>query len=93
MPKLTKRFVEPAEIRPNRYDIFDSQIPGFGIRIAPSGTRTYTLMYRSGGRRWRVSLGRHGATTPEQAREAAIDILTPVKRGENPRPAGRAVAM
>ena len=84
MPKLTKRFVEATEIRANRYDIFDTQIPGFGIRIAPSGTRTYALMYRSGGRRWRVNLGRHGVTTPEQAREAAIDILARVKRGENP---------
>ena len=84
MPKLTKRFVEATEIRANRYDIFDSQIPGFGIRIAPSGTRTYALMYRSGGRRWRVSLGRHGIVTPEQARETAIDILARVKRGENP---------
>ena len=83
MPKLTKRFVEATEIGATRYDIFDSQIPGFGIRIAPSGTRTYVLMYRSGGRRWRVSLGRHGIVTPEQAREAAIDILARVKRGEN----------
>ena len=83
MPKLTKRFVEATEIGATRYDIFDSQIPGFGIRIAPSGTRTYVLMYRSGGRRWRVSLGRHGITTPEQAREAAIDILARVNRGEN----------
>ena len=84
MPKLTKRFVEATEIGATRYDIFDSQIPGFGIRIAPSGTRTYVLMYRSGGRRWRVSLGRHGIVTPEQARDAAIDILARVKRGENP---------
>ena len=84
MPKLTKRFVEATEIGATRYDIFDSQIPGFGIRIAPSGTRTYVLMYRSGGRRWRVSLGRHGIVTPGQAREVAIDILARVKRGENP---------
>ena len=84
MPKLTKQFVEATEIRADRYDIFDSQIPGFGIRIVPSGTRIYALMYRSGGRRRRVSLGRHGIITPEQARDAAIDILARVKRGENP---------
>ena len=84
MPKLTKRFVEAAETRAKMYEIYDSQIPRFSIRILPSGRRTYSVMYSFGGRRWRVNLGRHGIVTPEQARDAAIDVLARVARGENP---------
>ena len=84
MQKLTKRVVEAAESRPKMYDIFDSQIPGFSIRILPSGTRSFSVMYRFRGRRWRVKLGRCGVVTPEEARKRAIDVLARVERGENP---------
>ena len=84
MPKITKRLVEAAEIREKMYDIFDSQVPGFGIHVLPSGTKTFIVMYRFGARRWRMSLGRFGIVTPEQARNEAIDILARVRKGENP---------
>ena len=84
MPKITKHLVEAAEIRDKHYTITDSQIPGFGIRIMRGGTRTYVVMYRAGGRRRRMVLGRHGVTTPEQARTSAINILARVRNGEDP---------
>ena len=84
MPKITKHLVEAAEIREKTHTITDSQIPGFGIRIMPGGTRTYVVMYRAGGRRRRMVLGHHGVTTPEQARTSAINILARVRNGEDP---------
>ena len=84
MPKITKHLVEAAEIRDKHYTITDSQIPGFGIRIMRGGTRTYVVMYRAGGRRRRMVLGRHGVTMPEQARTSAINILARVRNGEDP---------
>ena len=84
MPKITKHLVEAAEIRTKTYTIIDSQIPGFGIRIMPGGTRTYVVMYRTSRHRRRMILGRHRIITPEQARTSAINILARVRNGEDP---------
>ncbi len=48
MPKLTKRIVEAAEPREKDYIIFDSDLPGFAIRILPNGKRSYLIQYRAG---------------------------------------------
>ena len=43
MPKLTKRFVE--SIKPGDREIikWDTEVRGFGVRVQPSGRRTYIL--------------------------------------------------
>ena len=48
MPKITKRLIEAAAVRDKDYIIFDSEIPGFGARILPSGKRSYLVQYRVG---------------------------------------------
>jgi len=84
MPKITKRLVEAAEIRDKDYIIFDSEIPGFGARILPSGKRSYLVQYRIGRKFRRMSLGLHGILTAEKARGEAIKVLGRVKDGEDP---------
>jgi hypothetical protein len=92
MPRLTKRAVEavsPAKGKP--VIAWDDQVPGFGIKVLPSGTRKYLVKYRTqgGGRRaqqrWYV-LGTHGAITCEQAREMAKAALASVAVGLVPKP-------
>jgi hypothetical protein len=39
MPKLTKRLVDAAETKPAEFFVWDSEIPGFGLRILPSGRK------------------------------------------------------
>ena len=84
MPKITKRLVDAAEPRDKPYTIYDGQVPGFGIRVQPGGTKTYVVLYRFAHHRRCVSLGHHGVTTPEQARTSAINILARVRNGEDP---------
>ncbi len=84
MPKLTKRLIESFDVRSKSYFEWDSEIKGFGIRIMPSGTRTYQVQYRKGGRTRRASIGRHGNITPDQARSKAKEIMGEVSKGENP---------
>jgi hypothetical protein len=43
MTKLTKRVVEAAEIRPADYFIWCDELPGFGVRIYPSGKGGYLV--------------------------------------------------
>ena len=79
--KLTKRVVEAAEVRPSDYFIWCDELPGFGVRIYPSGKRGYLVQYRADGRSRRVKLGLHGHLTCEQARKEAMAVLGQVARG------------
>lgn len=83
--KLTKRVVDAAPIPASGESlIFDDEIPGFGLRVFPSGRKSYLIQYRSGGRTRRVSLGVHGVLTPEEARKRARELLADVSRGADP---------
>ena len=48
MSKLTKRVVDAAEIREREYFIWDEDLPGFGLRVLPSGRKRYIIQYRAG---------------------------------------------
>lgn len=92
MPKLTKRIVDTAEARPAEYFVWDSDIPGFGLRVRPSGRKGYVVQYHAGRRSRRISLGPSTVLTCEQARTRAITIVAAARNGEAPaaeRGAGR----
>ena len=85
MPKLTKRIVEG--IAPGSGDVFvwDSELRGFGVRVKPSGARSYIVQYRNAhGRSKRLTIGLHGRLTAEMARKAAKRLLADVDRGADP---------
>jgi integrase len=87
--KLTKRAVDALKLRAKPYVAFDGDAKGFGVRVMPSGIKTYILEYRpgAGGRgvsKKRLSLGRHGAMTAEQARTAALEALAHIRLGADP---------
>ena len=84
MPKLTKRVVDALQSEAKDYFIWDSQIAGFGLRVMPSGAKTYQTQYRKGGRTRRVSIGRHGKITVDEARKLAKEVMGQVAKGENP---------
>jgi integrase len=84
MPKLTKRGVEALLPMAKDYFVWDDEIKGFGVRIMTSGSRTYQAQYRKGGRTRRISLGRHGNITTEQARLKAREVMGLVAKGDNP---------
>ena len=86
MPKLTKRFVE--SVKPTGKDrvVWDDKMPGFGLRVQPSGIRSYLVQYRNAQRRSRrLTIGKHGAVTAEGAREIARQILNEVHDRKDPR--------
>jgi integrase len=86
--KLTRRAVtglRPAD-KPTIY--FDDEVRGFGLRIMPSGARSWVLEYRpgAGGRgvaKRRVRIG-GDELTPEDAREMARGMLADIRRGADP---------
>ena len=84
MPKLTKRTVENFKPSTQNFFEWDSELKGFGVRIMPSGRKTFYAQYRSGGVQRRVKLGAFGSITAEEARIEARKVLGDVARGDNP---------
>jgi len=82
--RLTKRVVDGAVVRPADYFIWCSDLPGFGVRIYPSGKRGYLVQYRADGRTRRAKIGLHGHLTCEEARKQAMALLGQVAKGEDP---------
>ena len=59
--KITKSAVDALAADGKRYAAWDSELKGFGVRVAPSGRKTYVVQYRnSTGRTRKLALGRVG---------------------------------
>lgn len=85
MARLSKRTVDGLEARAKEYFVWDEELRGFGLRVAPSGRKGYIVQYRDGGGRTRrLRLGLHGVVTAEEARKDARDKLAAVSKGQNP---------
>jgi integrase len=84
--KITKRTVEALKVATKDYIAFDTDLPGFGVRVMPSGRRFFLVQYRRHGRTRRVMLGQFGIVTAELARREATIKLGSV-RGANGDPA------
>lgn len=84
MPRLTKRNVDALAPQAKDHFAWDAEVSGFGVRVLPSGVKTYLIQYRAGGRTRRVAIGKHGAITVEQARKVARDLFGRIARGDNP---------
>ena len=87
LAKITKRTVDATH--PNDADQFlwDTDLKGFGLKVTPAGNKVYILQYRKGGRgapTKRVTIGRHGALTPEQARKEAARLSGAIAHGSDP---------
>jgi Arm DNA-binding domain len=90
--KLSKRTVDALGPRDKAFITFDVDVKGFGVRVMPSGTKTFVLEYRpgAGGRgvaKRRLTLGRCGSMTVDQARKAALDALAHIRLGADPQAA------
>jgi integrase len=93
MAHITKRMVEgltPSDlVRPGREFIFwDDKIKGFGVRLQPSGAKTYVFQYRAGGGRAaprrRITIARVGDIELDQARTLAEQARGAVAHGRDP---------
>lgn len=85
MPKLTKTVVDATRPRDKQYTVWCSDLPGFGVYILPSGKRSYFVDYRNAeGVRRRMTIGRHGPLTTDEARKLAMQAIAGKDKGEDP---------
>ncbi|MGO8844041.1 MAG: Arm DNA-binding domain-containing protein [Methylocella sp.] len=77
--KLTKWTVDSLKVNAKDYITFDAELPGFGVRVMPSGKRFFLIQYRRHGRTRRVMIGQFGPVTAENARREATRLLGQVR--------------
>ena len=86
---LTARSVEALKPAARSRIAWDDRLTGFGVRVQPSGLKSFIVNYRAGdgGRKApnrRVVLGRHGEISVARARQMARKMLVEAARGEDP---------
>ena len=65
--------------------MWDGELKGFGLCVLPTGVKSYTFQYRTPeGRARRITIGKHGDWTPDQARRKAADYRELVRAGGDP---------
>ncbi|MEM7585396.1 MAG: site-specific integrase [Acidobacteriota bacterium] len=83
--RLNKRTIDEAEYRgPGGCYLWDTHMPGFGLRIYPSGAKSFVVAYWSRGRRRFYTIGRYGRITLHLARDKALEVFLSVRRGGDP---------
>ena len=88
---LNQSRVDRLKPRNSTYDIRDTDLKGFGIRILPSGKKSYFLQTQHEGRRRWTKIGDADALAETEARSQARTLLAGLRKGtgECPRTAGR----
>lgn len=85
MSRLTKRVVDAARPRQRDYFVWDAgdgSVKGFGLRVWPSGRKTFVFQYREPSRRTRrLVIGDYGPESVDSARERAEKYRAQVNEG------------
>jgi hypothetical protein len=86
--RITKRLVDSLKPNGEEHFVWDDTLIGFGVRMQPTGAKSYVVKYRAGSGRGaptrRVTLGRVGTLTPDEARTLARKTLGAVAHGSDP---------
>ena len=90
MTRIEYRRLNNRTVESLRFDretlVWDRLLPGFAVRIYPSGTRTYIAQTRGPNGARRVTLGRHGRINATEARRRAWQAIARIKAGQEPLP-------
>jgi integrase len=80
--KLTQQLVRAAQAGTAELTITDTSLPGFELRIRPSGIKTWVFRYRlNGGPQRRLKLGQFPGLPAEEARKLALVAAADVAKG------------
>ena len=91
MAALGKAKIDALKALKKAYVVWDrGRIPGFGLKVLPSGRKVFFLDARIDGRSRRITIGQFGPLTPDAARKMATNKLSQVAVGIDPTAAKRA---
>lgn len=78
---ITQTAIDAAKPNTKAYEIRDTKVSGFLVRVQPSGRKTYYCEYKRGAR---VKIGQYQTLSTKQARDQAQNILAKYIQGEDP---------
>jgi len=78
---ITQTAIDAAKPKTKAYEIRDTKVSGFLVRVQPSGRKTYYCEYKRGAR---VKIGQYQTLSTKQARDQAQNILAKYIQGEDP---------
>lgn len=86
---LTKRAVDSAKYpydpdSKRRFVVWDQDVRGFGLRVYPSGRRSFVFRYEIAGRQRWMTLGDYGVLTVQQARNKAEKARVQAREQKDP---------
>ena len=82
--KINNSLLATLQSTSTAFEVNDSDLKGFGLRIQPSGVKSYFVRYRLRGKQTRFVIGRTSEFTPAQARDVARSTLAGINLGTNP---------
>lgn len=81
-----KTEIEKIKVTDKRVVYYDKKIPGFALRVLPSGVKTFFFQARIDGQMIRLTIGQYPAMNPAKAREIAKKYQGMTILGQDPRP-------
>lgn len=84
--KLTKSLIDKIQPTEGREQVFyrDVQLKGFALRVTSNGVKSFIVETRIAGKVKRMTLGKFGQLTAEEARKQAKHMLGKIAKGDNP---------
>ena len=82
---ISRRTVEALKVGKDTV-FWDRELTGFGVRVYPSGSKYYVVQTRGPEGPRRITVGRHGVISADQARRRAALMIARIKAGEEPIP-------
>jgi len=82
---ILKEFLVTLQAEEKRYEVMDTKLPGFGVRVSPKGKVAYIIRFSLRGRDGCETFGAFPKLPVAAARKTAADHLGMVARGEDPR--------
>lgn len=80
--KINNTLIKKLTPTDKEYEVHDTDLKGFMVRVFPSGTMRFVCQYQRGKK---INIGTVGIITPAQAREKAVEILNDFNKGIDPK--------
>ena len=82
--RLNKSRIEALRPRKSPYDVRDTELKGFGVRVQPSGAKRFFVHSQHEGHRLWKTTGDAGGMDLKEARRQAAEMLAAMRRDETP---------
>ena len=84
--RLTIKAIAAAKPKAKEYTLWDNQLAHFGVRVQPSGVKSYIVQTRASGRMRKITLGRFPELPLDAARREGATVLARLWGGEDMTP-------